>query len=272
MGITFFDRLHESTGASAVEAAKAFIVAREIFDLHNLWAQIEDLDHKIPSELQSKMMLRTLRMVRRASRWVIKNYRKGIEIQNIIDSFKEPINTLKNSLGEILPEGPQSAWMKDAQEMIDQGVPESLAKNVAATDMLYTSLGVVAVSQGLKLDVLSSAHGYFQVGESLGLEIFARQVNSLSVNSHWQAMARESFRDDLEWQQRRITQGLFTKMDKDSDLDNTVSIWLESNKILVDRWLKMMNEIRAVSEPEFSMYSVAIRELLDLSQATMPEM
>jgi glutamate dehydrogenase len=34
----------------------------------------------------------------------------------------------------------------------------------------------------------------------------------------------------------------------------------------------MMSEIRTISEPEFSMYSVAIRELLDLSQATMPEL
>ena len=90
--------------------------------------------------------------------------------------------------------------------------------------------------------------------------------------THWQAMARESFRDDLEWQQRRITQGLFIQMTETDQLETTVDRWLEDNKILVDRWLRMMNEIRAVSEPEFSMYSVAIRELLDLSQATMPEL
>ena len=61
-------------------------------------------------------------------------------------------------------------------------------------------------------------------------------------------------------------------MTETDQLETTVDRWLEDNKILVDRWLRMMNEIRAVSEPEFSMYSVAIRELLDLSQATMPEL
>jgi glutamate dehydrogenase len=162
--------------------------------------------------------------------------------------------------------------LADAQKMIDVGVPESLAKRIAAADLMYTSLGVVAVAQSLKRDSLAVANGYFRVGESLGLELFSRQVNSLKVMTHWQAMARESFRDDLEWQQRRITQGLFIQMTETDQLETTVDRWLEDNKILVDRWLRMMNEIRAVSEPEFSMYSVAIRELLDLSQATMPEL
>jgi glutamate dehydrogenase len=272
MGITFFNRLHESTGSSAVEAAKAYISSREVFGLHDLWAEIESLDHKIPADLQSKMMLRTLRMVRRGTRWIVKNYRMGIDIDNVITAFKKPLESLNEKFMEILPEGPKEAWLKDAQDMVDQGVPEQLAQKVAATDMLYTALGVIAVAQNLKKDALTVAHGYFRVGESLGLEVFARQVNSLSVNSHWQAMARESFRDDLEWQQRRITQGLFIQMKEKDDLDNTVDQWLEVNQILVERWLRMMNEIRAISEPEFSMYSVAIRELLDLSQATMPEL
>jgi glutamate dehydrogenase len=211
-------------------------------------------------------------MVRRGSRWIVKNYRMGIEIEQVIKQFKKPLEMLSRKFSDILPEEPKANWLADAQEMIDQGVPEALAKKVAASDMLYTSLGVIAVSQTLSKDSMDVAHCYFRVGEALGLELFARQVNSAIVNSHWQAMARESYRDDLEWQQRRITQGLIAQMNEGDQLDATVDHWLESNHILVDRWLRMMNEIRAVNEPEFSMYSVAIRELLDLSQATMPEL
>lgn len=272
MGITFFNRLHESTGCTPMEAAKAYIAAREVFGLHQLWADIEALDHKIDSDLQAKMMLRTLRMVRRGSRWLVKNYRMGIDIDQVIKMFSKQLSVLSDNFLDLLPEAPKEAWLADAQGMVDEGVPEDLARRVAATDMLYTSLGVIAVSHTLKHDVLQVAHGYFRVGESLGLELFARQVNSASVNSHWQAMARESYRDDLEWQQRRITQGLISQMAAGGKLDETVDQWLDVNSVLVERWLRMMNEIRSVSKPEFSMYSVAIRELLDLSQATMPEL
>lgn len=272
MGITFFNRLQESTGASSVEAAKAFITARELFGLHDIWRGIEELDYQVPSQLQSEMMLRVMRMVRRGSRWLIKNYRTGLDINAMYTLFKKPLDALANNLETTLPEGPKKALLEDAQQMIDAGVPEALAKKIASAEVIYSSLGVVAVAQLMKRPVTEVANGYFGIGESLGLELFADQVNNLQVNSHWQAMARESFRDDLEWQQRRITQGLFAQMPKNAALDSTIDDWLSTNSILVERWLKMVNEIRAITKPEFSMYSVATRELLDLSQATMPEL
>lgn len=271
LGITVFNRLHESTGASAIEAAKAYIASREIFGLHQLWAEIEALDYKIPAELQAKMMLRTQRMVRRGTRWLVKNYRTGIDIEASIKLFRDSLENLRGQLGSILPEKPRNHWQEDARKMVDAGVPQALAEKVAASEMLYISLGIIAIAQTKNQNPVEVAHGYFRVGEALGLESFARQVNSLNVNSHWQALARESYRDDLEWQQRRITQGLFVNKAKSAKLDTVIDTWLKENRILVDRWLKMLGEIRAASEPEFSMYSVAIRELLDLSQATMPE-
>ncbi len=272
MGISFFNRLQESTGASPVEAAKAYVAARDIFGLHELWDELEALDHQVPSDLQSSLMLRSARMVRRASRWLVKNYRTGIDIRSVIELYKPNIDKMINQLESLLPTEQKEKWLEEAKQLQEQGIPESVARRVCASDMLYTALGVIAVAQSQDRDPMRVAQGYFRVGDSLALDGFAGQVNSLTVNSHWQAMARESFRDDLEWQQRRITQGLFAQMKEGEDLDALVDTWLERNHILVDRWLRMMSEIRAAGEPEFSMYSVAIRELLDLSQATMPEL
>jgi glutamate dehydrogenase len=272
MGIAYFNRLQESTGASPVEAAKAYVAARDIFGLHELWDQIEALDHQVSSDLQSQLMLRTARMVRRASRWLVKNYRTGIDISSVISLYREHVGKMIDSLETLLPEEQKDKWLQEASELEALGIPAEVARRVCASEILYTTLGVIAVAQTQEQDPMLVAQGYFRVGDALELDNFAGQVNSLSVNTHWQAMARESFRDDLEWQQRRITQGLFAQMQKDSVLEPVISEWLERNTILVERWLRMMSEIRAVSEPEFSMYSVAIRELLDLSQATMPEL
>lgn len=272
MGITYFNRLQESTGASAVEAAKAYVAARDIFKLHETWDELEALDYQMPAELQSSLMLRTARMVRRSSRWLVKNYRTGIDIKNVIELYKGPVERMSADLENLLPEEQRDSWLAESKQMEEKGIPASVARRVCASEILYTLLGVIAVAQSQDRDPMAVAQGYFKVGDALELDTFGEQVNSLSVNSHWQAMARESFRDDLEWQQRRITQGLFTQMKSTDDLEQVVDEWLERNRILVDRWLRMMSEIRAVSEPEFSMYSVAIRELLDLSQATMPEL
>jgi glutamate dehydrogenase len=38
---------------------------------------------------------------------------------------------------------------------------------------------------------------------------------------------------------------------------------------MIDRWKTMLAELKGVREPEYAMFSVALRELLDLAQTTM---
>jgi len=38
---------------------------------------------------------------------------------------------------------------------------------------------------------------------------------------------------------------------------------------LIERWRNMLAELRGVREPEYAMFSVALRELLDLAQSTI---
>ncbi|WP_197485616.1 NAD-glutamate dehydrogenase domain-containing protein, partial [Oleiphilus sp. HI0061] len=68
MGITFVERLKQSTGASSSSVALAYIIARDVFDLENIWGQIEDLDYLISSDLQYSMMAELMSLMRRACR------------------------------------------------------------------------------------------------------------------------------------------------------------------------------------------------------------
>jgi glutamate dehydrogenase len=38
---------------------------------------------------------------------------------------------------------------------------------------------------------------------------------------------------------------------------------------MIDRWKAMLAELKSAREPEYAMFSVALRELLDLAQSTM---
>jgi len=38
---------------------------------------------------------------------------------------------------------------------------------------------------------------------------------------------------------------------------------------MIERWKSMLAELKGVREPEYAMFSVALRELLDLAQSTM---
>ena len=73
-------RLGEETGAHPADIARAFIVARDVFDLRALWKEIEALDGQVPAETQVDMLLATRVLLERSTRWLIRNRQKaGIE-------------------------------------------------------------------------------------------------------------------------------------------------------------------------------------------------
>ena len=56
-GITFLFRLNEETGASVPDISRAWLVAREVFDLPAFWAQVEALDGQVEVAAQIALML-----------------------------------------------------------------------------------------------------------------------------------------------------------------------------------------------------------------------
>ncbi|MNE80989.1 NAD-specific glutamate dehydrogenase [compost metagenome] len=87
------------------------------------------------------------------------------------------------------------------------------------------------------------------------------------MENNWQALAREAFRDDLDWQQRAITVSVLQMPEGSAQVEERVVGWLEQHRRLVDRWRSMLAELRAATGTDYAMYAVANRELMDLAQS-----
>ncbi len=267
MGIVFVHRLQQSTGASELDVVKAYVAARDIFSMHDLWATVEALDYRVNSELQLNMMARLSRMVRRASRTLIKNNRMGLNIETLVKRYQGSISEFADDIPRFL-HGEMAKNHEKAVEMYQEaGVDERVAQRMAVCDHLYHGIAIIGVASQLKVPLERAAATFFMLGERLALNQFGGALSDMPVGTHWQAMAREALRDDLEWQQQRLTWSVLHEDNGDS-LEEVVENWISRHQPLVDRWMRIVREILATTDPEFSMYSVATRELLDLSQAT----
>ena len=109
---------------------------------------------------------------------------------------------------------------------------------------------------------------FFCLADRLELDWFAKQISDLKIDNTWQAMARETYRDDLEWQLRTLTEGAMRHICEKGDVEACIERWMEQQHILVDRWRTMLAELHGTEVQEFAMYSVAIRELLDMAQSS----
>ncbi len=265
MGITFVQRLKESTGMSAANVAAAYVIVRDVFRLPHWWQQIEALDYRVPAELQLALMDELMRLGRRATRWFLRNRRNELDAARDVAHFAPRVATLTGKLDELL-EGPaREQWLARYQGYVEAGVPEQLARLVAGTSHLYTLLPIIEAADVTGQDVEQVAEVFFAVGSVLDLSWYLQQITALPVESNWQALAREAFRDDLDWQQRAITVAVLQQPGKAASSEQRLATWQEQHKVLVERWRVMQAELRAATGADYAMYAVASRELMDLA-------
>ncbi|MFC3095765.1 NAD-glutamate dehydrogenase [Alteromonas sediminis] len=265
MGLNFVFRMQEETGASIQEIADAYSIVNGIFDIDMLWVDIEALDNKVDATVQLRMLESARRLLRRAARWYIRHGDKSKSISDAIAYYTPTMENLLVNLGDYLVSAEYNQLESNTQKLIKEGVPDKLAYRVASFSNLFSTLDLSQISDETKHDTTLVARLYYQLGSKLELHWFLDQINNQAVSNHWQALARASYREELDWQQRSITTNLLSTGDEAKNADDILNAWIESHDVLLKRWYLMMSEFKTSSTHEFAKFSVALRELMLLS-------
>lgn len=269
MGITFVERMNQSTGADAATIALAWLVTRDVFRIDNWWDKVEDLDFHIPAELQIELMGDLMRLMRRSVQWLLRNRRAELSIEGQMERYADSVWAITSGLSDYLGGQARIDWEKRYKALEKVGLPAELASVLSGTGYLNSSLGIIEAQKATGMPLKTVANLYYQLGDLLDLNWFGTTIASLTPASHWQALARESFREDLGWQQRALTTGVLNLASKPEDVPACVENWMQRHDHMIDRWKTMLAELKSVREPEYAMFSVALRELLDLAQSTL---
>ncbi|MBU2428982.1 MAG: NAD-glutamate dehydrogenase, partial [Gammaproteobacteria bacterium] len=121
------------------------------------------------------------------------------------------------------------------------------------------------VADAEKTDLLLVAEIYFKLGDKLDLHWFLEQITNQPVTNHWQALARASYREELDWQQRALSQVVVRTCGGECQAEDVITRWLTSNEFVLARWSLMLAEFKTTKSHEFAKFSVALRELMLLS-------
>ena len=273
-GFTFYFRQVESTGASADDIVRAFSASLGILGIEPLWQRIEENKNGLPAEVQYDLFHMLMRLVRRTSRWLLRNRRQNLNCSEIVEAMAEPVAAVLKKLPELHQEEWLALWREEAAQLCDRGVHRQLAAILAQTDSMFLMVGTVEMALRLQQPPELLARLNFRLGEILSLDWFMAQIVALHPKNRWQDLARESYVDDLESQRRQLTAGLIKGGlggDESDDIEQLLVNWQSRQSQLIARWKTMVNELRSGAAPDFAMVSVALRELLDLVQASVNE-
>jgi glutamate dehydrogenase len=266
MGATFVLRMGEDTGKTPAQVARAFTIAREVFDARELWSQLEALDGKVNGNAQIDAMLVIWASLRNMTRWLLSHAEATLDIAAAVDRYHAGMQTLVKDLSTTLTPREKAQYEVSRQRWLDAGFPEGIAAPLAALRTPGSGLDIVTVAADHKLPVARAAEVYFALGEALHLTWLMGKIEELAVESRWHAQARGSLRDELYSQHRALTAQVLNSGGKGTGAE-LVDAWLNRDDPSLKFTLGMFADMRTQVVTDYPIVSVAVRRLANLVSA-----
>ncbi len=266
MGSTFLYEARERTGKTVADVARAYLIAREIFGLREVWRHIERLDNRMPAHLQASMLVECGRLIERGAVWFLREEATPLDVSSQIERYAGGVQAVGESLETLISEADKKLMAERVATYTQEEAPDEVATLAARLPLLVPSLDIVRIARDDDhVEAGEVGAIYFDVGARLGFDWLRRSANHLPSESAWDKQAITAIVDDLYHHQSELTRRIIESAD-DGEVDATaIEKWADGRRSQVSETEHLLAELQSVASPNLSMLAVALRQLKSMS-------
>ena len=268
VGAAFVHDLTERSGASADDVARAYVIARDVFDLRPLWRDIEALDLKVTTETQNEMAQELEKLAERLTIWFLSNARRPLDIAATIERYAPGIGELAMKLPDIVAAEDRQSIDGHMERLTSEGVPKALAQQIASLAILAAAGDVVRIARDSGVPVLDTGRVYFELGARLGIDWVRHASKQIKPESEWEKIAIDSIVDDSYRHQSALTNRVLDVAGGGKlgpkVAAGVIETWIGSRNGAVERTCRLLDDLRASESVDLAMLSVANGQLRNL--------
>jgi glutamate dehydrogenase len=266
-GTTFLFRLIEETGASVPDLSRAWLVAREVFDMPAFWSAVESLDGSVDLATQITLLLEGRKLTERAVRWLLHNRRPPFDLTSTVEFFADGVRIVRSLLPKLLTGRDLAGFEERRDAFVARGVSLGLAERVAAMVPTYSAFDIVQTGSLVSRTVEETAEVYFDLADRLQIARLRDRITSLSREDRWSTMARAALRDDLYAAHASLTADVLGASASGSP-EERLAAWGARNSAAVAMADQTLGEIWETERFTFTTLSVALRAIRTLVAAS----
>ena len=271
-GITFLFRLIEETGASVPDLTRAWLVAREVFDMSAFWYQVEDLAGQVGIAAQITLLLEGRKLTERAVRWLLHNRRPPFDLKATVGFFADGVRTVRSGMPKLLTGRDLAGFEERRDSYLDLGVPLDLAERVAGMVPTYSAFDIVQVAASSGRPIEETAEVYFDLADRLQITRLRDRITALPREDRWSTMARAALREDLYAAHASLTEDVLGASGPAPSPEERLAAWVSRNEAAVGMAAQTLGEIWESERFTFTTLSVALRAVRTLVAASsLPE-
>lgn len=258
LGMGAIPRLLRHEGSNPLKLARAFMVARVLLGLDELWQQLDNCQH-LPDSILLPQYAALQRYARRASGWFLAYIDKPSH--EIVASFKMLLPLLSD-LPNHLNHKRLEVWQQAKNSLVAQGLPDNLAVRLASLDQILPLLDVCLLAQDLQLSVENVAYVYEMVEETLALTDIQRALQDLAVANTWEAAARDQLRSGLLQDMATLSGDILQQWKASKEpLHIWLTTWLHKQQQAFHDWRKFRCRLSPSDLTSYAPYVVLTSQL-----------
>ena len=274
-GITFAYRIMEEFNVGIDSVARAFIVARELFELGTAAKLHSELSPKTPLDAWFTVLRDNQRVLDRAVRWFIteRGVVAGATISELLENFGSVVEMRRN-LPEYLS-GISRARVRAKRDAGEAwGLPEELIVIWIRGFEGYALLDVIRSAADHDFEATSLAPVYFATYDRFKVDELLGLITELPRSDRWEILARQAMRGGLYETAAELAlsvaegaKGDFSTVD---GAQQALAEWIEEHPTRVGNIDRILDEIAeaapdATGHPRLAVVSVALRTLASAS-------
>jgi glutamate dehydrogenase len=269
VGCEFVHRLMEETDAQPGEIVRACIMARDVFDLDDVWQSIDALDNRVADDVQARMFVEVARLVERAALWFLRQLQSGAvsDVTDLLTRCRDAAQRLASQWPALLPAADLEALSERQRVLVDAGVDSELAVRVASGEISAAVLDIAEVAAKCGKDLERVAGVYFALGTLLNYGWISERANALPTPTHWDTLARAAALAELARLKRALTTSALMGAGEASTPDELVETWREQRAAPLERYARLLADLRASGGSSLSVLLVIVREMALLERA-----
>jgi glutamate dehydrogenase len=256
MGPSFVASLSRKTGASAETIVRAYLAARDAFDLSSVWASIESLGADIPKETKLKALREAASLAESATHWFIVQNSTALISNDRRKFYRASIGKIKEKIHTLSSDDMRTQIKQRIDNGIQNHLPRDMAELIAIMPFLKSACDIAKIASDTKSNANDVAKDYFEIGARFGFDWLLQQASFMHADTRWQSEAIAGLTENL-----RDVQAIITVHTVRSGLKK----WISAHESGINDMDTVLAALRAAGSVDLPMLVIAEQKLRALA-------
>ena len=260
LGITFIPEVMEEIDVAVEDILSAFLFIKEFYDLPAIISCLERNEHKIPHDLYMKIWQNLRLLMRRSTRWLLRNRSINSTDKKLLARYLKEKTTIQELLPKLATGQPKKLYSKMIKKLDAFSLSKEDRELLSIPLLEFSALNIIDSAINYKADVKDITAVHFLVFDKMKTDMLRIATSYNNFSSRWSVISRFKVKGDIDSLQRDLT-GIFYSNCYEKNIKKCQYNIEDRHADLLQSWQKYALLLQPDARLDFEVIFVMISEL-----------